>query len=1690
MFTRSAAFATSLVLLLGITANVPNSLGNPPPHARAFVCPDPPDPSMFSVSVTPDGGSASWQENTNTHKAVFTIQNTGICNDTYSFSASSSGPITVVSLSLGSALIGRGLSRVDTVTYNVGSPGSGTLTFVASGMAGDQGDYNVTVTLTPYRVSVTPDGGTTPNRATNTSYADSFWVQNTGANADTYILSCSGSNTTCGTISPAGPITLQPNAQQGVAVNYTTGTNPGTGSLNLQAASSQTNDAGNYTVPIVNYSVAVTPDGATAPQRWAGNGGYSETFTVRNTGGAQDTYTLTCTAVAPVTCAAVNPVSPASVTLASSDSAHVTVNYSVGSPGTGQLKVRAGGLASDTGYYSVTVAGGPPVVDESPYNFTKQDYTRCAQACFAATYMQSTVPYFSLDAPRNVTLSYNGDRVDPTKFVHVNVSPSPGYPGTPTEYRLQVKVNGVNVTFLNGEQVLRFAYPGSSPARLGGQFSVSSYATGKYPMDIVVSAVYATGLFDQVVSTTLVVVNETSAPIARGWTIPGIQRLYSADGGSVLITEGDGSAVYFQRFWPPPAGEFSYIFLNAWPDSLGWTRMYPDSTRVIFDTLGRMSKVVDRFNNVTTVWYDASGRVYQIKDPRNLTTTLTYDANGLDYITDPMGRVTQVTVDANKRLTLIQDPDNVGTAFGYDASNRLSAITDRRGRTTTFGYDPQSGQLTTITSPAVPVVNADGSETTASLVSTLESWKKKGVPYGSTSPAVSAPLRDTVYARTTDPGGHVTRFTVNQWGTPAVVTSPINMTDSTFFDSNGLPSRRIYSTGAVDSTIYNSSGLLTYAKPFGLNARNITYTGWAQVDSVWGSQTPSLKNFIGANGRVDSTRTWGAAGAAVTRFTYETDGRVNKVTDPESHLAGRMWYAGIHGNRSRDSLPGGRITTYTYDTFGRRTSTAAPAVAVHVQSYDALNRVTRDSMAGLPATVYAYDSLFLRSVTDPKGQVYSFGYNALGWVTAQTDPANHADTLKYDRDGLLRRSKNRRGHVVNYTYDAGHRQLSKSGDITDATSWSYSSNGRIMSATSPWVVDSQFFGISGMLDSIRTKLNSQTFVQRFVYTGSGALDSVNVAGGGITFMARKYVWDTQRNTLNTIRLSGGEPTSLESNRDGQLTASVFPGGDRVSIAPTTVHTDASISTDAVYAQASDQYLTFDPANRISRLIDGTGLGGTDFFYDSYGRLRGDSSISYQGPGNPCTGDPPPIIDDNGQTCSYSGTWSRNGGQAFSYDSVGNRRDQSGDYGPANRIRQFAGCVYVTDSLADGNVLSRTCGSQIIRFYWSAESRLIAAKIVGSDSLDFRYDEAGRLIRRDVNGAAQSYFLWQGSNLLAELNASATGKVAEYSYYPGLDNPHAIIIGTTPYFSHEDVVGNVVALTDDAAALQRSYVHDPWGQLIGGSDFKPFGNIDRTRFKGALWMGADIDMYYMRNRWYEPKAGRFLSEDPMGISGDLNLYTYAAGDPINGSDPTGTCSYYITYTSGYSDGHVDYVIQQTGADCSSEVATATGTVMGPGFGGSGRGRGFPAASGVVNLGTQGNACWGEFFKLTANAALDFWAVTGIGEGALLLARGVGKFAAGALLNTAARSAATVGFDVAGKRAFLSTVAAGARAFAELGGSEIAQGGFRAAEGYAPDATFVGAATVSSHHSLSFWDFVPGHGTLVAFREYRNCLRGVQ
>jgi RHS repeat-associated protein len=48
----------------------------------------------------------------------------------------------------------------------------------------------------------------------------------------------------------------------------------------------------------------------------------------------------------------------------------------------------------------------------------------------------------------------------------------------------------------------------------------------------------------------------------------------------------------------------------------------------------------------------------------------------------------------------------------------------------------------------------------------------------------------------------------------------------------------------------------------------------------------------------------------------------------------------------------------------------------------------------------------------------------------------------------------------------------------------------------------------------------------------------------------------------------------------------------------------------------------------------------------------------------------------------------------------------------------------------------------------------------------------------------------------------------------------------------------------------------------------------------------LSINFNRNRYYSPALGRFVSKDPIGFAADVNLYRYAANDPISLTDPWG------------------------------------------------------------------------------------------------------------------------------------------------------------------------------------------------------------
>lgn len=114
-----------------------------------------------------------------------------------------------------------------------------------------------------------------------------------------------------------------------------------------------------------------------------------------------------------------------------------------------------------------------------------------------------------------------------------------------------------------------------------------------------------------------------------------------------------------------------------------------------------------------------------------------------------------------------------------------------------------------------------------------------------------------------------------------------------------------------------------------------------------------------------------------------------------------------------------------------------------------------------------------------------------------------------------------------------------------------------------------------------------------------------------------------------------------------------------------------------------------------------------------------------------------------------------------------------------------------------------------------------------------------------------------------------------------------------HYTRMDLSGNVVGLFQDTTQ-DFWFQYDAWGNSPVGYivDYSPYVCTSQCAvaapgWKGALYLHATA-LYYMRNRWYDPATGRFMSEDPIGLNGGISLYAYAGDEPVNGFDPFGLC----------------------------------------------------------------------------------------------------------------------------------------------------------------------------------------------------------
>ncbi len=990
----------------------------------------------------------------------------------------------------------------------------------------------------------------------------------------------------------------------------------------------------------------------------------------------------------------------------------------------------------------------------------------------------------------------------------------------------------------------------------------------------------------------------------QGWRMS-----YESDivqtGQTALVTTTDGKELAFTTYsdlsqateaspvtLTPPADNYdvlicygTYFIYTEKRTKLRYRYEKPAAT----DTTSLLAAITDKNDRSLTITADqANGRVLSVADPAGRTFTLGYDGSGhCVSVTAPDGRAYAFSYTQNN-LTRITDPAGYAAAYAYDADGFMTSM-DTAGRQITF------------TLAARP--NGRTGDKYVSLVNLPEG--------GQMSYAFTDASCETVSA--TD-GRGARRLYRNAGGQTAMTIDPTGELRQMTFE-NQLPVTLVDGAGNTDGMQYDARGNLTLLTgPMG-NETTLTYdandnvlTRTDALDRTWTYAYDADGNLIKVTDPL----------SGLTTLTRDPDGNLTSVRDPMGRTTSFVYDA--NGNVIRSTDPLSKQTAFEYDAKGMRLTAIEDARGARKElTYDALDRLIRIDWRNAGGTLEASvvnafnafgqisrqdelgdvttaerNALFqLKTLTDPLGAETAYSYDVAGNLVSAVNALGGATRSQYDESGRLTQTLDPMDHAVTRVYNAADKVSRINDPLGHSLSFEYDGDGDLVKTTD---------ALGNMVTTARDALGrparivnarGQTVVltydalgrkTRKTYQDAGIqYDYVYDADGNMTSMTgpdgtTTYAY-TARNELLSIAYPGGAAITFAYDDvgnqnsvtypDGVTATTVYDGFNR-TVLPASLRNAASTELFP-FAEKPNQpvsvsfagqsaTITLDAAARPTR-YDRSNATRTDIAYDANGRRTRithaksgvafyDSVLGYDALGRLTSQTFPDSVPDQGNATfavNEANQITTSNAESFVYDADGNLTS--------------AGSRFSAAYDAENHLTSLTRNGQTATYVYNGLGQR-ASKTLDGLTLRYLYDPAGRLLCvTDGSGTVKADYVYAGGRILAQGSA-----VKGWS------------------FTHQDVSGNVAALTDASGAAYASYRYLPYGAIeVYGT---PGDNV--LTYSGLFGVLDESDgLYAMGLRFYDAALGRFLHKDPLGIRGGLNLYAYAAGAPLLRTDPKGT-----------------------------------------------------------------------------------------------------------------------------------------------------------------------------------------------------------
>jgi RHS repeat-associated protein len=469
----------------------------------------------------------------------------------------------------------------------------------------------------------------------------------------------------------------------------------------------------------------------------------------------------------------------------------------------------------------------------------------------------------------------------------------------------------------------------------------------------------------------------------------------------------------------------------------------------------------------------------------------------------------------------------------------------------------------------------------------------------------------------------------------------------------------------------------------------------------------------------------------------------------------------------------------------------------------------------------------------PLGQRFSYLFDANGNLRSQTDANGKTATMSYDLMNRLTNESYQDGTVITHAYNA----MGQKKTVTDArgvTSFNYDVRDRLISRTDP---DGRVISYTFDAASNRTAVTIPSDTTTYSFDALNRLDTVT-NGSDVTGYGYDAVGNLVRTTL---------PNGVIESRNYDLLNRLTKLESKK---------DANVLVGFAY--------TLNPVGMRTSVTEQDGRR-VDYKYDSLYRLT-EEKITDSINGNKTVG--------------------------YLFDPVGNRLSKTDNgvqttytFDANDRLISDGTSTYGYDS--NGNTISVTKGSDTTVNTWDDKGRLIKVVITsanGSKTVEYKYNSDGIRVASIEDGVETRYLIDDNrdyAQVLEEYKPDGTVNVS-YVYGRDLISENR---GVGKSFYLVDGLGSVRALTDNSGAITDRYNYDAYGNLISSS-----GNtINNYRFAGEQFE-KNLGQYYLRDRYYGTDIGRFTRADKFeGNTSDplsLHKYSYANGNPINGTDPTG------------------------------------------------------------------------------------------------------------------------------------------------------------------------------------------------------------